>query len=234
MPGIELDNFRIPADADTKTLKRIMAQGVQVGDGVTSYSGHDRGLPFFFFEGEIKNELQSKLAGSDIYEPVDMIEYRIDKFTKHHEIVTEAIINKYPVEWDRYKKGLEAPGTPLLRWGKCSKAQLRTLNAANIFSVEQLASTPKTKLAGKFPKDIQDLQEQAIHFTNAAEGRSEIKDFASKLAESEKEKSIMQAQMNAMQKQLESLAAAPTPETASKKGTKKKTATPGVVETEEG
>ncbi len=79
---------------------------------------------------------------------VDILTPGDNKSMPSHK-VNDRIRQMYPVEYDRWRKGLEmAPeGWPLEMWPVLSPAQVYALKAINIFTVEQLTQIADSSLA---------------------------------------------------------------------------------------
>lgn len=196
--GVNLDNFAFPIDADVEMLKARQEQSL--GNGVSVYSGQDRGVSFRFFIDAVYNKLKSDLTKTEQWDRKEMIQFFADKFSKPVHEVTPEIIARYPKEYEAWKRGLEAPGTPLCKWAACEVHQYKTLAGAGIFSVEQFAETPKGKISGRFAIDIQELHDRAIQYVNGQTGRISAEEHAEKLAEQARENAKLKARIDDLEK----------------------------------
>lgn len=118
----------------------------------------------------------------------------------------ECIGGLYKEAFDRFKAGLSAPGLPLSKWGVMSDGECATLAMAGIFSVEQLASLPRSKITSKYPQIFHEYHERAIQFVNGKIARQDVDMHAGKILALETEKEAMAAELRAMRAQLNELA----------------------------
>lgn len=180
-----LHQYNLPAEA-VEQIKKMSLQSVQVGDGVTRYLAHDRGVAYRFFVHEQYNWLKSeetKKKGKNyaVFDSIEMIEWYKDKFCKPTERVKflppelihitddGEVYGRFAESYKKWKEGLTAPGLPLNKWGLLSDSDIATLNHAGIFSVEGFAAQPRGKIEGKFPESIIDAFERAIQYVHGKE-----------------------------------------------------------------
>lgn len=122
---------------------RIDAEiGVKIGGRVTCK----------FEKREVERLFKSMEAGSPVFEeqlflvkllpggdelPVPVKPEQVEKFAK-----------QYPKEWASFQGGerMHVEGTTLTEWGTADRAQIRTLEGINVFTVEQLADLPDSAL----------------------------------------------------------------------------------------
>lgn len=221
-----LDKFSLPEGAaeDLASKGGVFMQGIQ--SGVQVMSGHDNGVAFRFFNNAEKSEIKSKAAKVPLFNNEDMIEWNKGKRNKPTEKVRflppeflhvdeDGEVTGRPdvvLAYKRYKAGQAAPGTPLSRWGALDDAQIQTLVACGIFSVEQFAASPRNKIQGKFPQDIIDKFEEAIMFVNGQKGKFEVDMIAQRAVELEQrlaKKDQAIEELQAQVKQLMGLSAVP-------------------------
>jgi hypothetical protein len=217
-----LDNYDLPEVA-VEALKRHNVREVSIGDGVTRLtSGHDGGVSFRFWNYAQKNELRTKLSGYPCYDNIDMISWAPDRFSKeipeqvrflppelleiHGEEDGEIICSgRYAEAFKRYKKGMTAPGLPLSKWNVLSDADVATLAEAGIFSVEQLAALPRSKIEGRYPKVFVDAFEEAILYVRGKEGRADSEKQTGQLVTLMQENSKLNDTVRELQEQMKQL-----------------------------
>jgi len=197
-----IENFALPGvAADQLRAQAANIKEVTLDDGVSMMSGHDRGVAYRFYTHTVLNDKKSKLVKYKHYDEVDMIEWLVDRRSKPTEIAlrhftdpsdpTKTIYRSelpeellsfdedgncigglYKEAYDRFKSGRNAPGIPLSKWGVLSDSMVATLASAGIFSVEQLASQPRSKIEGKYPEEILNAFEQAIIWETSKDTRA--------------------------------------------------------------
>jgi len=205
--GVNLDNFAFPIDADIESLKARQEQ--RLGDGVGIYSGQDRGVGFKFYVHAEYNKLKSDLSGTEQWDKIEMIQFFVDKFSKPAERVNDEHRRKFKKEYDAWKAGLEAPGTALSTWAPCEVHQYKTLAGMGIFSVEQLAETPRGKLEGKVSADYLELHNRAIQYVNGQSGRVMASEYADKLAEQARENAKLRSDLDELKNLIHAQASMP-------------------------
>lgn len=94
----------------------------------------------------------------------------------------ECIGGAYKATYDAWKKGLNAPGLALSRWGVLSDSSVFTLHEMKIFSVEQFAAQPRSKIE-RLPIELKEAFDQAIEYCNGKAGRDATSAMASELLE---------------------------------------------------
>lgn len=100
-----------------------------------------------------------------------------------HPIFGECVGGMLKEAYDRYKQGLSTPGLPLNKWGVLSDSDCASLAAYGIFSVEQFAAMPTSKIKnGQWHKSVQDGYERAVFYANGTGDRAKDKELADKLA----------------------------------------------------
>jgi len=180
-----LDQFALP-DVAVKALKAQNIREDVLEDGVSRFvSGHDKGLAYRFFVHTVYNPSKSKAAHYEVYDEIEMVEWLgVDRYSKPSERIrllppellsideqTGEVSGRFADSYERFKKGLAAPGTSLSKWGVLSDGEIATLAHNGIFSVEQLASQSRDKIKSKFPADYVEYLDRAIQFVNGKENR---------------------------------------------------------------
>lgn len=208
----------LPPDAAADLAK---FQSRSVGNGVErhDYSGHDaKGLAFRFFIFDSYNKIKSEAtktslnpSGIEIYDPIEMREVFIDKKTRLHEMVTDRMRYRFPDEYRRFKDGLEAPGTPLTKWGVMPSNEIQTLVRDGIFSVEQLAMQPADKVQHRYPHQFFGYFTRAQQFVAAKSGKYEVEKNVEALVELQKNYALLQSQMASLMEQNSTLMTSKSP-----------------------
>jgi hypothetical protein len=214
-----LDKFSLPEGAAEDLAKQAGVFMQPLQHGVQVMSGHDNGVAFRFFNNAEKNEIKSKAAKVPLYNNEDMIEWNKGKRNKPTEKVRflppeflfideDGEVTGRPdvvIAYKRYKMGQSAPGTPLNKWGAMDDAQIKTLMDCGIFSVEQFAASPRSKIQGKFPQDIIDKFEEAIQYVNGQSGKFEVEAIAQKAVELEQRLAKKDQAIEELQQQVKQL-----------------------------
>lgn len=213
-----LAQFPLP-DGAHEALARQNRQTVALRDGVSTYAGHDAGVSYRFVNFSEFNKLKSKAAKYEKSIETELIEWRPDRYNKPTERVQdlpaellefdeetgECIGGRYADSYRRWKQGLTSPGLPLSKWGVLSDGWVTTLAANGIFSVEQFASMPRSKIEGKYPKEVCEAFERAILFVAMKDGRVEADKQAEEILELQREKARMAQEMEALKEQMTAL-----------------------------
>lgn len=187
-------NYALPQVA-VDDLKRHQVQGRMVSDGVETFlPENDKGLAYRFFVTTLENKARTKAVGLIRDDEVEMIEWIIDKDNRPTERVRmlppellefdeegEVIGGKYKDSYLRFKQGAKSPGLPLTKWGVLSDGDVSALARIGIFSVEQLAATPRGKIEGKFYQDVVDAFEKAIMYVRGKDQSKGLDEAASKI-----------------------------------------------------
>lgn len=185
MLGGFLDQFPIPEVA-LEGMKSAGFRSQNLEDGVDIFLAHDKGISYRFFNHADYDKEASKKLKYEKFRNIAMIEWFVDKKTKPTERVNQlprellsfdeegnCIGGKYKDAYEAFLKGLNAPGLPLSKWGVLDDAECATLAAAGVFSVEQLAALPRTRVEGKYPQEIVEAFERSIQYVNGKSARTE-------------------------------------------------------------
>lgn len=189
-------------EGTSEALRALNLQEKPLQSGVSRFSGHDGGVAFRFFVDVEFNKTKSEIAGYEVFDEIELIEWTPDRYNHPPERVkflppellswhkmTGEPQGKYAEAYVRFKKGLSAPGMPLDKWGVLSRVDVATLSANDVFTVEQLAACPRSKIEGRFPQSIVDAFERAILHVNGKAQRDNDNEILAKMAE-------MQSQLN--------------------------------------
>ena len=212
-----LENFNLPGNANA-LLKSKSLQVVDLGDGNTRImSGHDKsGVPYRFFMHLEKNEARSKKLGYTDFDQIPMVEWHPDSWNKPTERVKELpeallvitddgeVYGQFAESYVRFRDGLEAKGLPLNRWQEVSDIEIATLATMRIYTVEQLAASPRSKF-DPMPERFKQIFEAAIQHTNGYNVREQNREMANKVLALEAEKTRMADDMALMKEQMEKL-----------------------------
>lgn len=219
MDSSMIDNFALP-DGAAEALKKQNRQMVSLSDGVTrSTAGHDKGVSFRFWVHSEFNKLKSKAAKYEKSDEVEMIEWHTDRYNRPTERVKdlgpellefddethECIGGRYADAYRRWKQGMTAPGLPLSKWGVLADGWVTTLAANGIFSVEQFAAMPRSKIDGKFPQEVSEAFERAILFVSMKEGRAQSDKQAEEIVELQRTKAKQAAEIEELRQQMNAL-----------------------------
>lgn len=138
-----------------------LADPTIVGNGdvrAVTYGG-DHGLYVEFRMENVHQEYQSEIEGKPVYKQVPFIRiYRPgDKTTVNDRPVQlqgfadiPSDPQRFPQQWAAFQQGAKAveTGFPLAEWAVITAAQVREMNAINIYTLEQLSMVPDTALDG--------------------------------------------------------------------------------------
>lgn len=245
MDNAFLDQFALPEGASDAIRKQNL-QPSRLQDGVNYFvSEHDRGVPYRFFVYQDRNIVKSKIAGYPIFDEIEMIEWQKDRFdhpTERVKFLPEELLafdeegvcqsGRFRESYIRFKNGLQATGTPLGRWGVLSDNEIATLTAMNIYSVEQFAAQPRTKIVGKLPQEIVDAFEQAIEWVKGKDIREAGKQQATQILAVSQENSKLKDELEMLKEQMKALMNADVP-APKKRGRPRKEDSEGIEESEE-
>lgn len=233
MLGGFLEQFPLPEVA-MEGIRRSNLQTNNLGEGVDIFLAHDKGVSYRFFNHADYDKEASKKLRYEKFNNIAMIEWYVDKKTKPTERVTQlprellsfddegnCIGGKYKDAYEAFLRGLNAPGLPLSKWGILDDAECATLAASGVFSVEQLAALPRSKVEGKYPSEIVEAFERAIQYVNGKTIRAENEKRDEEILKLKAESEAKDAAIKELQAQM---AALMTGEDVSKK-TKKKVTT---------
>lgn len=215
-----LDQYDFPQVAREDFISKGLIQK-QIAPNVTEFqmSGHDKGLAYRFFIEPVENEVKSKAADMDMNDEVEMIQWFKDRKNKPVErarfLPKELLkFNKfgectgglYQDAYLRFKQGLTTTGLPLERWNKVSIGQVATLKSEGIHTVEQFAALSSDRVEGRFPKDLVQAFNQAVHFVNKQNATADVKPFADEMLLMKQEMAKLRDQLQERNAQLEALA----------------------------
>lgn len=200
-------------------------------------AGHDRGISFRFFLHPVKNEVKSEEFDMEINDEIEMIEWNVSKDFKPVERVhmipeyflkfrkvkglpdcngKPRMVFKRPFEctggvWKEayiaWKEGRESLGLPLERWEKLSIAQVATLQALGVFSVQQFASMPRDRVEGRMPPDLVEAFESAIQFVNSQKPMQDVQKYADQVLQLKQEAAARDRELETLKEQMAGLLA---------------------------
>lgn len=217
MLGGILDQFPIPEVA-MESFRRNNLQTNNLGEGVDIFLAHDKGISYRFFNHADYNKEKSRVLKYEKFENLAMIEWFIDKKNKPTERVNQlprellsfddegnCIGGKYKDAYESFLKGLNAPGLPLSKWGILDDAECATLASIGIFSVEQFAAQPRSKIEGKYPSEIVEAFERAIQYVNGKSTRDENSKRDEEIFKLKQESDQKDSAIRALQEQMAAL-----------------------------
>tara|TARA_R110000868_G_scaffold40127_1_gene138942 strand:+ start:308 stop:1030 length:723 start_codon:yes stop_codon:yes gene_type:complete len=232
-----LEHFNLPAEAMTELSKRGLKM-VEV-DGVSSMSGHDNGVAYKFLTIQVEHKVKSDILGYKKSEPVEHIQWFIDRKNKPMERVKELPENllrfnrlgecvggKYQESYLRFKEGAATPGTPLDRWKEANDSDVYSLTNSGIFTVEQLAEHTKDRIQDLFGGAFNELWQKAVGEVKANKDNSANEELLSQISELRQQLAVLTAkddevEIEAADDNLESIIAAAEKKAAKKVKNKK-------------
>jgi hypothetical protein len=103
-----------------------------------------------FIEDAVEDKRKTKAAGYPVFgEPRLFIKIVIpNAIGEKYRPATDADIKRFPVSYEAYQRGSEAPeaGLPVEHWPQVTTAEVKLLKAVNVKTVEQLAELPDSGL----------------------------------------------------------------------------------------
>jgi len=194
----ELDNYILPGEANEVLRKRGM-QTQSLGDGISRLmSGHDSGIAYRFFLHAEKNEIKSELAGYEVNDEVEMIEWlksRRQKPTERGKFLPEGLLKfnregkcvagRYQEAYLRFKSGQGLVGLPVDKWDALTIGMVKTLQSEDIYTVEQFADWPEHKVRELFSQDFVDAHKKALQYAGSSDMRARNKEQVDKMLEME-------------------------------------------------
>ncbi len=224
------DGAGIPAFA-LETLQNKFEAVPTDSSGVTQYMGHDKGVAYRFFVHAEFNPIKSKAAKYEKFDEVEMVQWFNDQYNHPTEQVrflpaellsvddyTGEVTGTMAEAYKNFKAGKAAPGTKLRAWGVMSDSDVASMEAARIYTIEQLAAQPEGKFGAKFGKDFDDQRKRAILFVAAKENRIDADRQGAEILDLQK----VNAQLLARLESLEAAAVVPADGEKRKPGRPKK------------
>lgn len=173
----------------------------------------DARLHVTFYMGAMENPKKSEQEGRPIFDDVKMIRVLIpgDKNTISDRLAWEQDYQRFPKQYAAFKAGQEQThaGTPLKHWSIIKESQRRELEAANIFTVDQLATAADGNI-GRFMGGSQ-LKQAAKDFIEAAKGAAPLTQMRAELETRDTEIAALKAQMGELMKSMQAKEAANAP-----------------------
>lgn len=204
-----LDQFDFPQVAREDFISKGLVQKA-LAPNVSEFqmAGHDKGLAYRFFLEPIKNEVKSEASDMEINDEVEMIQWFKDRKNKPVERarmlpkellkfnkIGECVGGQYQEAYLNFKKGLTSTGLPIDRWGKLTIGECATLKSEGIHTVEQFAALPKDRVEGRFPKNLVQAFNEAIHFVNKQNATADVKPFADEMLALKQEIAKLKSQL---------------------------------------
>lgn len=140
----------------------------------------DRALLVWFEKGVKK----VNKGGEIVFEDVDMVHIRSGKNSEVVKPASDEDKKRFARQYEAYLEGREAPvdGMPVAEWAELSPAQVATLKAHKLYSVEQLADCPDNTL----PNGYIQLKYKARDFLEQAKSGAALSQLREQLDEKEK------------------------------------------------
>ena len=190
-----LDNYRLPDERPRAAFQNFQRIPLEAdGTERIHISGHDKGVGIRFWIHQEYNPTKSKIARYEVFDPVYMVEWLVDKRTKPTEQVRflpeelltldedgTPIGGRFREAYERFLTGQTAPGMRLSRWGVLDDSLVASLAAAGIFSVEQFAAMPRSKVT-RYPQEVVEAFDRAVQYVNGKEDRDRNDKLINELA----------------------------------------------------
>jgi len=215
--GVEQFLHAMPEEA-REDISRLGVQAIAIGDGVSQImmAGHDRGVAYRFFMHPVYNKTKSDELGYEVFEEEEMIEWTIDRKNRPTEYVKflpqallqrnrdgEIIGGRYKDAYLAWKSGKSAPGTSLRKWGLLSDAQVASLEADGLFTVEQFSELDRARVTAKYPQEFVEAYERAGQFLAAQQVKASTGEMAERLKKVEEEKVELLARLAKLEAAIE-------------------------------
>ena len=204
----QLQSFNLPAGA-VEAIAKNGYKIVDMNDGVSRMSGHDKGVSYKFLNIPVRNEQKSKEAGFDIPDQIEHIQWFVSRRTQPIERVSElpeallkfnnlgeCVGGRYQQEYLRFKEGLSCEGLQLSRWPEASDSDVFSLASQGVFTVEQLASMKRDRVHDLFGGYFDELYEKALAYANKGEDSSKTAEMAETIVELKKQLAKMEARIS--------------------------------------
>lgn len=179
-------------------IARAQMNSVNVGNGVTrlEISGQDRGIAYRFDKIAVYNPIKSEEAGYEVFDEQEVCFRYVDRkniipmpvkncpqeflrFNRQGDLVG----GRYAAAYKAWKNGEQAPGTALRKWDVLNTAEIASLEADGIFTIEQYAEYPEAKLVGRYPDQFIEGRRRAVQWVAGKEMREKAHEQAQKNAE---------------------------------------------------
>lgn len=210
--------FHAMPEVAREALSTAPLNAVAVGNGVTRFEvmGHDRGVPYWFQMVEEYSPAKSEEQNREVFDVQEVCFRMIDRkniipmpvkgcppeylrFNRQGELVG----GRYAEAYKRWKAGESMPGLALRKWNVLNVADVASLEADGIFTVEQLAEYPLERLTGRYPDNFIDAHKRANQWVNGKAVMEKAGEQAVQLARLEKEKSDLAERLAKLEALLE-------------------------------
>lgn len=201
-----------------EALTAANVQSVRVADGVNRLEimGHDRGIPYWFQLVEEYNPVKSEEQQREVFDSQEVCFRFIDRkniipmpvkncppeflrFNRQGELVG----GRYAEAYKRWKAGESMPGMPLRKWNVLNVAEVASLEADGIFTVEQFAEYPKDRLIGRYPDQFIEAHARAGQYVNGKAVMEQAGAQSLKLAEMEQKNADLTERLAKLEAMLE-------------------------------
>lgn len=184
-------------------------------------AGNDAGLMVEIEEDAVKNEYASKRSGKPVFENVVLFKITLPGGDQVVKKENEELKMRFPKQWAAYcaQKKTAFEGMPIEQWPVADKAQVKTLKANDIYSVEQFAAIPRDN-AQSFGMGFGNLQEQAKAWVDKAGKGEKFAAILTEKEELEKKLSLAMKKIDSLTDRLDSLEEPGTEAKATTRGRK--------------
>lgn len=170
----------------------------------------DEGIRVVFFEEAVENRFKSKLEGKQVWET----QVFIKKFVPGNvdnpgaRKATEVEIQKWHAEYETFekKRTMVSNGYPLEQWARLGKADVYTLKAANIFTLEELAELSEGQVSGLSVTGARTLQKEAREALEASTKIKETSDLLRREEELKQERDDLKSEIEKLRNQVTEIA----------------------------
>ena len=161
-------------------------QSVSIGDGVNrlQMSGHDRGIAYRFENVLEYSPSKSETAGYEVFDELEVCMRFVDRKNivpmpvcmAPRELLAfnragECIGGRYKESYLTWKSGKNAPGTSLRKWEVMSNADVASLEADGIYTVEQFAEWARDRITSRYPQSFVEAHTRAQQWVAGKEIR---------------------------------------------------------------
>lgn len=191
---------------------------VAVGNGISrlEISGQDRGIAFRFENVPMYNPTKSEETGIEWFDQEEVCFRYIDRkniipmpvkncpaeFLKFNR-AGDLIGGRYAEAYKAWKSGEKAPGTSLRRWDVLNSAEIASLEGDAIYTIEQFAEYPESRLIGRYPTQFIEAHKRAQQWVAGRDLRDRALEQTGRLAELEKEKADLAERLAKLEALLE-------------------------------
>ena len=178
-----------------------------------AYETDETGVLGVFYSKEVQDPQQTEIAGHPVFTLVPFVKMRFpnDRQSEPHERVTEEHMRRWPRAWAAFERGQTglAQGTAIEQFPLLNRAQVATLRAVGVLSVEMLANVPDSRLNMTITHDLRERARQWL--ADASDVEQELR---GELAEAKTTIANMDARIAQLEDSLRAAQSQPKPEVA--------------------